>query len=313
MSRPTDADPSVVLVGGHESSNGADLHPLLAQLPGAHVTAPGRALSSTVSRVLSAPGQASVVVLPITFGRNPTMVADAAKTLSWLAPQSPGRLALAEDFGTLDHLTAWLRAATVAVRRRAPDAAVVIAAESANPFDDAELHRIAHLVRTHGAGNEVEAAAGTEPHELLVTLRRLRLLGFPEAVVVPAGFQRSSAVPFGKGDFAGAEFYGPLLSEQAVLRVIRDRVADAAHRLSHGDDGINAGLAADHGHGYAHSHAFDASGFGDTEGAGHTHPHTHSHGDGRGVAHTHNHSGAGHDHPEAASGSHPDMSLIHTQ
>lgn len=308
MARPTDSPASVVLVGGHESSNGEDLTPLLAQLPGARITAPGRALSDTLGRLLSASGGAPVVVVPITFGRNPTMVADAAKTLGWLAPRHPGRLALAEDFGTLDHLTAWLRAAAVEVRRRTPEAAVVVAAAAANPFDDAELYRIAHLVRTHGAGNEVEAAALAEQRDVLATLHRLRLLGFPQAVVVPAGFQRSSSVPFGEGDFAGAAFYGPLLSEQAVLRVIRDRVGDAAHRLSHGDDGINAGLAADHGHGYAHSHAFDA-----TEGAGHTHSHTHSHGDGRGAAHTHDHTETGHRHPEAAGGSRPDMSLIHTQ
>lgn len=247
-----------------------------------------------------------MVVVPITFGRNPTMVADAAKTLSWLASLHPGRLALAADFGTLDHLTAWLRAAAVEVRRRSPEAAMLIAAEAANPFDDAELYRVAHLVRTHGAGNEVEAVAVAGQGDLLASLQRLRLLGHPEAVVVPAGFQRSSTVPFGDGDFAGAAFYGPLVSEQAVLRVIRDRVADAVHGLRHGDDGITAGLAADHGHGYAHSHAFDA-----TEGAGHTH--THSHGDGRGVAHTHDHSETGHHHPEAAGGSHPEMSLTHTQ
>lgn len=295
MTQPTESRATVVLVGGHESDNGADLEFLTDLIPGVLITPAGRPLNNVLTQLRERgredPGvdPAPVVVLPMTFGRNPTLVADTAKTLSWLAAEvtphnaAAAPLALSEPFGTSDHLTAWLRAAATEVRRRSPQAAVLIVADAASPFDDAELYRIAHLVRTHGAGNPVEAATVDGTSALLEAVHRLRLLGSAETVVVPAGFRRvasvhGEAVPFGEGGFADAEFYGALLSEQAVLRVIRDRVRDALHALGHGRTGIEAGLEADHGHGYAHSHAFD-------EAIGHSHGHSHDSADG----HTHNH------------------------
>ncbi len=287
----------MVLVGGHESNNGADLSFAADLVPGALITPAGRPLHNTLthlrgsSQIGSGAEPAPIVVLPMTFGRNPTLVADTAKTLSWLGVQgsssgtasSPVPIVLADAFGTGDHLTAWLRAAATEVRRRAPEAAVLICADAANPFDDAELHRIAHLVRTHGAGNPVETATVDDTTGLLTALNRLRLLGSTQTVVVPAGFRRVASVrgkpvPFGEGGFADAGFYGALLSEQAVLRVIRERVRDALHNLGHGRTGIEAGLTADHGHGYAHSHAFE-------EANGHSHAHHH----GAAGSHPHNH------------------------
>ncbi|KAD3633228.1 hypothetical protein GD627_10425 [Arthrobacter yangruifuii] len=283
LTRPAEPRATVVLVGGHESGNGTDLSFLTGALPDARISAAGRPLHNMLTQLSGGPGsgagRAPVVVLPMTFGRNPTLVADAAKTLRWLSAGATSReaaappLALADPFGTGDHLTAWLRAAAATVHRRAPRAAVLITADAANPFDDAELYRIAHLVRTHGAGNPVETATVEDTGGLLAALRRLRLLGSTETVLVPAGFRRTAsvhgeAVPFGEDGFAGAGFYGPLLGEQAVLRVIGERVRDALHNLGHGRTGIEAGLTADHGHGYAHSHAFEES-----NGASHTHSH----------------------------------------
>lgn len=278
----------MVLVGGHESGNGADLSFATELVPGALVTPAGRPLHNALTqlrkRKSSGAEPAPIVVLPMTFGRNPTLVADTAKTLKWLDAQSgpaAPRLALADGFGTPDHLTAWLRTAAVDVRRRAPRAAVLLVADAANPFDDAELYRIAHLVRVHGAGNPVEAAAVEDTDALLEAVRRLRLLGSEETVVVPAGFRRTAAVhgeavPFGEGELAGTAFYGALLSEHAVLRVIRERVRDALHALGHGRTGIEEGLQADHGHGYAHSHAFDAAnGHTHSHGEASVHPHSH--------------------------------------
>ena len=307
----------MVLVGGHESNNGADLSFVPETLSHALITPPGRPLHNMLTRLRGQSrndpvrNSAPIVVVPMTFGRNPTLVADTAKTLRWLGTQasssgsppasspvsspasspvsspasspvsSPVPLALADPFGTTDHLTAWLRTAAVDVRRRAPQSAVLIVAQAANPFDDAELYRIAHLVRTHGAGNPVEAATVSGIDELVAAVQRMRLLGNAETVVVPGGFLRTAAlhgdeVPFDEDGLAGASFYGPLLSGQATLRVIRERVRDALHALDHGDTGIDSGLAADHGHGYAHSHAFD-----DAHGHGHSHDaangHTHSH------------------------------------
>lgn len=277
----------MVLVGGHESNNGADLSFVPETLPHALITPPGRPLHNMLTRLRGQSrndpvrNSAPIVVVPMTFGRNPTLVADTAKTLRWLGVSSPVPLALADPFGTTDHLTAWLRTAAVDVRRRAPQSAVLIVAQAANPFDDAELYRIAHLVRTHGAGNPVEAATVSGIDELVAAVQRMRLLGSAETVVVPGGFLRTATlhgdvVPFDEDGLAGASFYGALLSEQAILRVIRERVRDALHALDHGDTGIDSGLAADHGHGYAHSHAFD-----DAHGHSHSHDaadgHTHSH------------------------------------
>ena len=262
-------DVTVVLAGGHESADGADLAFIRDEDPGIAVTASGRPLHNVLTRLLPAV-EGPVVVVPMTFGRNPTFVADTAKTLKWLADRGGNRLVLADPFGTIDHLTAWLRTAAGEVRKRDPEAALVISAEAANPFDDAELYRIAHLVRTHGAGNVVEVAVTRKEADLQDVLHRLRLLGSDRAVVVPAGFQREPAVRFGSDGFEGARFYGPLMSRRAVLRVIGERTAGALHALSHGHTGIDAGLQADHGHGYAHSHAFEES-----QGAGHGHSHNH--------------------------------------
>ena len=259
--------PRVVLAGGHESANGSDLAFIRTMDPDIAVTGAGRPLHNTLTRLLDA-GEGPVVVVPMTFGRNPTFVADTAKTLKWLDGGAGGSVVLADAFGTIDHLTAWLRTAATTVRRSDPEAALVISAPAANPFDDAELYRIAHLVRIHGAGNEVEVAVTRTEADLQAAVRRLRLLGSGRSVVVPAGFQRESRTAFGQGEFAGARFFGPLMSGQAVLRVIRERTRDALHALSHGHTGIDAGLQADHGHGYAHSHAFEES-----QGSGHSHPH----------------------------------------
>ncbi|GAA3863098.1 hypothetical protein GCM10022381_03940 [Leifsonia kafniensis] len=215
----------------------------------------------------------------MTFGRNPTFVADAAKTLKWLAVgEAETRIALCDSFGTPDHLIAWLRTAATQSAASDPAAAVVIAARSSNPFDDAELFRIAHLVLTHGAATEVDVACVDQDADVARSVNRLRKLGFDETVVVPAGFARSSSAEFGTGDLAGSRFYGPLMSEQAIVRVIAERIRDAEHNLGHGRNGISAGLEADHGHGYAHSHAFE-------EGQ-HEHEHGHSH--------SHNHAGSSH-------------------
>ncbi|MFV0318899.1 MAG: sirohydrochlorin chelatase [Microbacterium sp.] len=260
----------VVLVGGHESAEGADLTRFALDVEGAIAASPGRAFHNTVSAAL-AEGQ-TVVVVPMTFGRNPTMVADTAKTLKWLAAKNPGRLALAAPFGQLDHLTAWLRTAANAAKRDDPDSALLIVAGSSNPFDEAELHRTAYLVATHGALDEVGVAIADDDAELAASIARLRRLGAERIFTVPAGF--AATLPD-----ADAEFAGALMSDASVVRVIHTRVREALAALVDGHDGIDDGLMADHGHGYAHSHAFE-------EGQG---GHTHSHG---GHAHSHNHNHA---------------------
>ena len=274
------ADATTVLVAGHESAGGADVRFLAQARPGWFVTPIGRPLHNLVARLLKS-GDGPITVVPMTLGRNPTLVADTAKTVQWLAAGAPGRLALAEPFGNADHLTAWLRSAATAIRRSSPDAAMVVQAPASDPFDEAELHRIAHLVRTHGAGNVVEVATTRTEDDLAEVLRRLRRLDHPHTVVVPAGFRREDPLPPDDGRFSGSRFYGPLMSEQAMLRIVDMRAHTAVHELSHGRTGVEAGLMADHGHGYAHSHAFDAS-------TGSTHGHGHG-GEDPGTEHSHRH------------------------
>ena len=207
----------------------------------------------------------------MTFGRNPTMVADTAKTLKWLGAKHPGRLALAASFGTIDHLTAWLRTAANAARAADPETGLVVVAARSNPFDEAELHRVAYLVATHGAAAEVFPAIVDDAVGVGPVVERLRRWGIERITVVPAGFAAESTEALGDG----VRFAGPLMSDAAIARVVRTRVTAAMEDLTAGHDGIAAGLDADHGHGYAHSHAFEEGG----------HTHTHSHGGGH--AHTH--------------------------
>ena len=271
----------VVLVGGHESAEAADLERFAALIDNAVASAPGRGLHNLVSRALE-DGE-TVVVVPMTFGRNPTMVADTAKTLQWLAPKHPGRVALAAPFGQSDHLTAWLRTAANRARATDADTALLIVGAPSNPFDEAELHRLAYLVATHGALGEVGVAIADDGEALDAAARRLRLLGAERIVGVPAGF--ADGLPAADVDFAG-----PLMGDPAVGRVIRARVRDALAALAAGHAGIADGLMADHGHGYAHSHAFDEQG--GAHGHSHTHPHAHSHIHADGTAHEHEHDGA---------------------
>lgn len=245
---------NVVLAGGHESNDGADLV-RFAQQPAVRVAlGRGRGLHDavTASRAAGRP----VVVVPMTMGRDPTMVAEAAKTLHWLARKQHAAIALAAPFGIADHLTARLRSVAREVAAQCPDAALLIAARSSNPFDDAELHRIAHLVRVHGAGLEVAVATFDHGSAALDdAITRLRRLGFDRITVVPAGFDGSFEIARVLADPAGVSEHAPLTSDTVVHRIVADRVDAALHALRHGDDGIDTGLSADHGHGYAHSHA----------------------------------------------------------
>jgi hypothetical protein len=267
----------VVLVGGHESDGGAALARFEHLLPGAVALPPGRRLHDAVTRARAAGD--TVVVVPMTYGRDPTMVADTARTLRWIADREggPPAVALAAPFGVPDHLTARLRAVADRVRTDDPGAALVVAARAGGPFDDAELHRVAHLVRVHGADVEVAVATlggdAADGADLALALDRLRRLGFARSVVVPAGFAPGLDVDAGRAGLAGMTQAGPLMGDAAVARIVTERVEAARHDLGHGRDGIAAGLAADHDHGYAHSHA--APGHDHHGGPAHDHPHDH--------------------------------------
>lgn len=272
---------AVVLVGGHESAGGRALRGL--PLPDVTVVRDGRELYRAVAGLRD---RADVVhVVPMTLGRDAGLVADAARTLLALPPRpaAPGGLSahgprvagsaprpapvlLARPFGTAQHLVGWLRAAA---NRVPAEEALLVTAPAGDPFDDAELYRIARLVRQYGRHRTVEVAlTGGDPGPA-EGVERCRRLGAGHVTVLPAAF----TVPdLPSGPVAST---GPLLSPAAVAGVVGARVREAGARWDeHGDDGVAAGLSAAHDHGHNHSHA-----------PGEGHDHHDDHGQGHGHAH----------------------------
>jgi sirohydrochlorin cobaltochelatase len=256
---------ALVLVGGHESRDGRALAtlaawPELLGQPPLRVTSAGRPLAAAIGQTAGTRGfRGPVVVVPMTLGRDPRLVSDAARTVRWVARNRPtGSVALAEAFGTPDHLVSWLRAAC---RKHPEDEAILIAAAAADPFDDAELHRIAALVRVFGTHRLVEVALlAPGDHALQDGIERCRRLGAQRVAVVPAAFGTLAGVP------------APLLAPVAVASVISARVAKACRGLAErGEDGVDAALAADHHHGFAHAHDHDHDHDHDSVQHGHSH------------------------------------------
>jgi len=287
-----------VLVGGHESAAGQHLLPWVVGGHAFRAVGTGRALAEAVEEALARPGPPGqpVCVVPVTLGRDPRLVADTARTLDWLAPAAgPGRIALTEPFGTGDHLVGWLRAAAARDHAAGPGAALLVTAPAAGPFDDAELFRLARLVRQYGRHRWVEVAFDGGDPGPAEGVERCRRLGADRVLVVPAAFGPACAaapvspeppscpeVPPGPRTGAALTPGGPLLTLSAAAGVLRARVNAALHRLGHGDDGIAAGLDAEHGHGHTHSHGAGNSpgstgGGPESDHSGDHHPHRRVH------------------------------------
>ncbi|MFD7032395.1 sirohydrochlorin chelatase [Streptomyces sp. NPDC059917] len=253
---PTGGPPAAVVLGaGHEG--GAALGAVPA----------GRPLTEAVAAALAA-SSGPVCVVPMTLGRDRKLIADCARALRWLArAEGPGgaggaggagRLVLAPPFATADHLTAWLRTAALRAVRSAPrTSAVLVTAPTAGPFEDADLFRVARLVRQYGAHRWVEVAFDGGDPDLAEGAERCRRLGARHVALVRAAF----APPDDGAAARDADVVdtGPLLGAAAIEEVLRARVAHALHGLAHGDDGTGAGLDAEHGHGYAHAHGPDGA------------------------------------------------------
>ncbi|MEU7448657.1 sirohydrochlorin chelatase [Streptomyces diastaticus] len=280
----------VIAVGGHESDGAA----ALAGVLGPEVTrvGGGRELVREV-RSARAAGE-RVCVVPMTLGRDPSLVADAARTLLALDAGERAGTLLAEPFGTTAHLVGWLRT----LANRVPDdRALLVTAPSGDPFSDADLFRTARLVGQYGRHRVVEVALLGGAPDLAEGVGRCRALGAPGAVVLPAAW----AVPEPAG-VAHAEYGGPLLSASAAAGVLASRVRQARERYERsGDDGVDRALAADHDHGHAHSHGPDDHGHGHSHGHGHAHSHAHGHGHSHGHGHGHGH---GHSHSHGADDGH---------
>ena len=239
-------------MGGHESRGGEQLRPWVGAGHAFRAVGAGRPLAEAVEAALALGDGQPVCVVPMTLGRDPELVADTARTLRWLArTAAPGRIALAEPFGAVEHLVGWLRAAAGRHRELPDDTALLVTAPAADAFADAELFRVARLVRQFGRHRWVEVALHGEAADpdLAEGADRCRRLGARRVVLLTAGFGPAEAAAT-----ADAEDGGPLLSRRAVVGVLDARVDAALHRLRHGQDGIAAALDAGHGHGFAHSH-----------------------------------------------------------
>ncbi|MFF2073936.1 sirohydrochlorin chelatase [Kitasatospora sp. NPDC058162] len=280
---------TIVLVGGHESDGGRDLAALVGRVPAAPeyvvhaAAAAGRPLAEAVRSALAS-GDAPVCVVPMTLGRDPGLIADTARALRWLAAgEGRGRLALTAPFGAAEHLIGWLRAAAATVDG---EDALLVTAPAAGPFDDAELFRIARLVRQYGRHRRVEVAfTGGDP-DPAEGVRRCRLLGADRVTAVPASFGPAllagpttgpTTGPTGAPTGEDVRDGGPLLRPSAIAGVVAARTAAALHLLGHGEDGILAGLDAEHGHGYAHSHGPGEQQHSHSHTPTHQHPHPHPH------------------------------------
>ncbi|WP_443050249.1 cobalamin biosynthesis protein CbiX [Streptomyces sp. NBC_00236] len=280
---------------GHEAAYGRALDGVVDG--GVSIVSSGRELF----RSIAAHGRrnSETVVVPMTLGRDPELVADTARTLRAVPAGERGSTVLAEPFGTSQHLVAWLRAAA----GRVPEAsALLLTAPSGDPFEDAELYRIAALVRRYGRNGLVEVAfTGGDP-DPAEGIRRCRLLGARRVTLVPAAFAlpdvpEAGSVPVDRAD--------PLIPASALRRVLGERVADARRRWrEHGDDGVAAGLTAAENHGHSHTHP-PGEGHEHGHGPGHSHDHSHDAGHSHGHDHSHEHSHShGHDHSHEAGHSH---------
>ncbi|MFJ4575446.1 sirohydrochlorin chelatase [Streptomyces sp. NPDC088846] len=257
----------VIAVCGHEAAHGEALRGLVD--PAVIVVPSGRELYRSVAG-LTRSGERGCVV-PMTLGRDPELVADTARTLGALPTAERSGTVLARPFGTSQHLIGWLRAAA---GRVPATSALLVTAPSGDPFDDAELYRVASLVRRHGRHSSVEVAFSGGDPDPAEGVRRCRLLGATRVVLVPAAFALPQ-VPDGSG--AHVACAGPPVPPAALARVLAERVADAGRRWSErGDDGIATGLAAADGHGHSHTHP-PGEEHDHVRGHGHPHPHQHPH------------------------------------
>ncbi|RKE22522.1 cobalamin biosynthesis protein CbiX [Streptomyces sp. TLI_171] len=241
----------VLAVCGHEAAHGAALRHLAG--PDTAVVADGRELY----RALAArPARQDVAVVPMTLGREPGLAAEAARTVRALPPELRGGLAVAEPFGTATHLVGWLRAAASTVPERA---ALLLTAPAGDPHEDAELDRVAHLVRRHGRHRLVQTALlGGDP-DPAEGARRCALLGARTVAVLSASFLPPAPPPAPDG--VSVLDAGPLLSAAALAAVLSARAAAAVRRLhEHGEDGVAAALTGHHHGPGAHTHAVPAGG-----------------------------------------------------
>lgn len=254
-------DVSVIVYAGAEAPDHAELSDLI----GVPVVGDPRALSSAVHDS----SEETSVVVPAGTGRDLTSIAQAAQALQWLKTHGAS-VALAAP--ALNHTYAIARMRHHIRHRNENCDAVIFLSRTVDPFADAELLRRVRLAQQFSDDVAVEVAFegdGAWPTLDQVT-QRLSALSVANPQVVRADLGLTGE---------GEALYRATGLRQAVHTV----ASEAAHMLSHGYDGIDDGLLADHGQGFAHSHGDEEEAHSHTHAHGHSHSHTHGH------SHTHTH------------------------
>lgn len=252
---------TVLYAGAEASTPGA-----LAAATGTPVVTGPRALAPYLEQARQQ--EQPLVVIPAGTDRDLTSVTQAAQALQW-AQRSGTEVILAPSLVDATRAIAEMRRhLRVAGSSQGKDA-VLFLARTVDPFADAELLRRVRLARQFSEDLEVEVAfEGSWPTPEKAR-ERLRLHGADDILEIRADLAL--------GEDAGTA--APLFRASALVTAV-ERTAHTAVHLAHDhhDDGIAAGLLADHATGFAHSH-------GDED--GHSHPHPHSHGHSHGHSHHH--------------------------
>ncbi|WP_058234928.1 hypothetical protein [Devriesea agamarum] len=276
-----------ILAVGRESADGAAL-----EVP--YPTATTAELGQSIHHLMSSSPEADdlelgarepICIVPMTLGRDPVLIADTARAARWLRDQHSAPVCVSEPFGSPAHLITWLRAALTKQSGPADDKhAVLVIGPSIDPFQDAQLFRIARLVRQHSGYPLVEVAFDGGDPDPYQGLQRCQRLGAEQVIALNASWNQPEDRPDQLIDG------GRLLGAQAVQFVLRSRIADAQAAWDRGDDGIAAGLLAGHDDGFAHSHGSDHEHPHSHE---HEHPHEHPHDHGHSHTHQHRHAHSG--------------------
>ncbi|MGN0095450.1 MAG: hypothetical protein ACI38U_05255 [Corynebacterium sp.] len=195
-----------------------------------------------------------LVVIPAGTGRALTSVTQAAQALQW-ARRSGTQVVLGPSLidatRAVAEMRRHLRAAAVS------HDGVLFRANTVDPFADAELLRRVRLAQQFSENLLVEVTFEGSWPSPDTARERLRLLGATGVAEIRADL--------------GADHGAPLFRPSSLATAVQRASHTALHLLrDHHDDGIAAGLLADHATGFAHSH-------GDEDGHTHSHPHSHSH------------------------------------
>lgn len=238
-----------------------------------------------LTELIEATQSLRVVVVPASTGRDLTAITQVAQTLTWLKSSgSVPQLLLAAPIFNDTYTIAYLRRRIRAATQRGSDALAFVA-QAVDPFADAELFRRVRLAEQYSEKIQVslcfDAKLPTKA-DVFPTLEQTML------TLDKLGATRVELARADLGLWEDGEQRFDLCGARALHTAIHLSARNAQHAAEHGDDGLAAGLLADHAAGFAHSHG-DEDGHAHQHEHSHPHPHSHSHAHAHSHAHPHTH------------------------